>query len=159
MTRTLFLKHSLAALFVSLALLVVPFVAFAQPGVTNDPRTGVINNDPGAGGGAGVTNTPRTGVTNSYSLQNPLNVDTIPELLDRFFQAILIIVVPFAVLFIVYAGFRLILARGNPEELKTAKRHLLYTLVGIAIVISASIIINILIDTACQVDIRGVGNC
>ncbi len=131
--------------FVTLALLLSPLFVFAQGGGFDTPGGGVDT----AGGG----------VDNAYSLQNPLNVSSVPELLDRFFQAILIIVVPFAVLFIVYAGFRLILARGNPKELATAKRQLLYTLLGIAIVISASIIINILIDTACQVDIRGVSDC
>ena len=134
--------------FASVFLFILPIVVWAQGGT-------------GGGGGGGGTEFGGGGGGTEFGggLENPLNIDSFPELFDRIFKAAMVIFIPLAVLFIVYAGLRLILARGRPQELETAKKNLLYTFIGIAIFIMASVIIRVLINLACGVDIRGLDQC
>ncbi len=149
MTPTVFSKQRSALItsIIVLGFLILPLMVFAQTGGTGGT---------GSTGGTGVGGpTGGTGTT----LQNPLNVNSFPQLIDRMFQAMLAVGVPIAVLFIVYAGFKLIMARGKPEKLTIAKTHLMYTLFGIALFIGASILVNLFIETLCQVDVRGIDQC
>ena len=57
------------------------------------------------------------------------------------------------VLFIVLAGLKFVTATGNPEKLKKAKQNLLYTVIGVAVILSAEIILNILLST-----LKEIGN-
>ena len=57
------------------------------------------------------------------------------------------------VLFIILAGLKFVTATGNPEKLKVAKQNLLYTVIGVAVVLSAEILLNILLAT-----LREIGN-
>lgn len=52
-----------------------------------------------------------------------------------------------AALFFVYSGFLFVKARGNPEELQKAKRTLLYTVIGAAILLGARVIATIIQNT------------
>src|SRR3989344_1988413 len=47
-----------------------------------------------------------------------------------------------AVLFLVYAGFKYIASRGDEEEAATAKRQILYAIIGLFIIAAANIIIT-----------------
>ena len=55
--------------------------------------------------------------------------------------------IPIAVLFLVYAGFLFVTARGSEEQLKKAKGILLWTIVGIAVLLGAKIIAEVLENT------------
>ena len=65
-------------------------------------------------------------------LQNPLGGGTqsICGFLKNILNVVLAISIPFIVLFIIYAGFLFIAARGKPAELEKAKRNFLYVIVG-----------------------------
>lgn len=53
-----------------------------------------------------------------------------------------------ATVFIVIGGFGYITSSGNPEHLDRAKRTLLWSLIGLAIVIAAFVISNIIVSVA-----------
>lgn len=102
----------------SLSLFLMPSVTFA-----NDPT-----------GGPQVE---------SVSLDNPLNVDTIEELISGILNIVLILSVPVIVFFIIYSGFLYVTARGNPEQLKKATTALTYAIIGGVLIIGAVAIAEI----------------
>ncbi len=73
----------------------------------------------------------------SSSLTDPLNSQTICGLIKNLLQAVLIIGIPVSTLFLVWAGFLFVLARGNPAGLKKAQTNLKYVLLGIAVFLGA----------------------
>ncbi len=50
-------------------------------------------------------------------------------------------------LFIIWSGFLFIKAQGNPEEIKKAKRTFYTTIIGLAILLGASVITKIVFKT------------
>lgn len=78
---------------------------------------------------------------------NPLNVSTICGALKLFLNALLTLAMPVAVLFLVYGGFKLVLARGNPKQLQVAKRNLFWIIVGIAIFMGCWVLGQILANS------------
>ncbi|NBC29381.1 MAG: hypothetical protein GVY29_05245, partial [Spirochaetes bacterium] len=71
------------------------------------------------------------------ALENPLDFDTIPELLLAILNVIIVIAVPIIVFFIIYAGFLYVTARGNAEQTRTATRALTYAVIGGVIILGA----------------------
>lgn len=59
---------------------------------------------------------------------------------------IMIIVLPFLALAIIWAGFKIVSARGNEASLSTAKATLLWSVVGAIIVIAAPTLARIIVD-------------
>jgi hypothetical protein len=93
------------------------------------------------------------------TLQNPLGVSSLCQLIGLLLKAVIAIGIPIAVLFIVYAGFKFILARGSPTELSEARSNLFNVIIGIAIFLGASIIANVIIATLHQLGVSGVNSC
>ncbi len=84
----------------------------------------------------------------SIKLANPLgDIDSFQELIEAILKAAMIIGLPVAVLFIVFAGFRFVWARGNSSELQKAKTNLLWTVIGIAVFFGAWIITDVIVNT------------
>lgn len=79
-------------------------------------------------------------------LPNPGSKNVIQILLTDLF----IIVGALAFLMLVVAGFRYILARGNPEKITQARNMIMYSLIGLAIVVLASTIVNFVIERAAK---------
>jgi hypothetical protein len=100
----------------------------------------------------------KTGGPSTY-LQNPLAVDSFCQLVKLLLDAALIIGIPIAVLFIVYAGFKFIIARGSPTGLAEARANLVYTLIGVAIFIGASLIAGVILNTLVQLGANNVSSC
>ena len=105
-----------------------PLLAFAQPGETDCP--------PG-------------------KLCNPLkgtDVDTLGEflriVLDNIVLPIGSIIV---VLAIIYTGFLFVTARGNEAQLETAKKSLLYVVIGAAILLGSVAISALIGGTICEI--------
>lgn len=86
-------------------------------------------------------------------IQNPIAANSLQELLATILQGFVRIGIPVAVLVLVYVGFLFVKARGNPEELNTAKRAFIWTLVGVAVLFGAEVLANIISGT-----IEGVRN-
>jgi len=83
--------------------------------------------NPSGGSGGGIT--------------NPLNnVKTIQELIGKILNLVVQIGLPIIVLMIIYAGFKYVTARGNPEKIKEAHDAILWTVIGAAVVLGAAVI-------------------
>jgi len=68
---------------------------------------------------------------------NPIEADTIEELVATLLRAIVMLVTPFVVLFLMYAGWLFVTASGNEEKLTKAKTTFFWTLVGGVVVLGA----------------------
>ncbi|AKM84267.1 TPA: hypothetical protein DCZ46_02875 [Candidatus Campbellbacteria bacterium] len=87
-------------------------------------------------------------------VDNPLNVGTIQGLIDLIIKVMIQIGTPIAVLFLIFAGFLYVEARGNPGKVAKAHQALLWTLVGIAVLLGSSILAKVIAGTINQL---GVG--
>lgn len=83
----------------------------------------------------------------TVTLTNPLKVDSIGGLVQNFVEIFSYLVILAAVLFLIWTGLQFILARGNPERMNELKNQLFWTIVGIAVVIGARLIIQVVINT------------
>jgi len=87
------------------------------------------------------------GGTNSTILCNPLKTDSFISLMENVSQLAVQIGIPIAALFIIYSGLKLVMARGNEEDIKKAKTGLLWAIIGSGILIGAWTIMKILQST------------
>ncbi len=85
-----------------------------------------------------------TGITNQYKLNNPIKVDSIQELLNLILKLVIIIATPIVVLFIVFAGFKYVTARGNASQVEEATKALTYAIIGGVLIIGAVAISEII---------------
>ena len=96
----------------------------------------------------GVTNPPDGGVTNgtniTTTITNPLGekITDIPSFIKEAVNIVLYVGIPIIALAIIYSGFLFVKAQGNAEALTTAKKTLLYTLIGGALLLGAFVIAN-----------------
>ncbi len=89
-------------------------------------------------GGDTVSSSIKIGITNPLKAE----IDTIPKFIVAIIEIVLIIAVPIIVLAVIYVGFLFVKAQGKPEEITKAKKALLYTLIGAALVLGAFVIAN-----------------
>ncbi len=54
------------------------------------------------------------------------------------------------VLFVIYSGFKFVKARGNDKELADAKQTFLFTVIGAAILLGATLLANVISGTVTQ---------
>ena len=73
-------------------------------------------------------------------IQNPIKSKTFAEFIDKILQVVINIGYVVVVFFIVYTGFLFVSARGNEEQLKTAKSAFLWTVIGSAIILGAQVL-------------------
>jgi len=119
-------------LIIGFALFLSPALALAQQQVI--PQT-ITANSPAP-------------VQSQYQVTNPLGgINSFCGLIKALLTAVISIGIPIAVLFIVYAGFKFVLARGNSGELQKARENLMYTLIGIAIFLGAWLLAMVIANT------------
>jgi hypothetical protein len=124
------MKRIVDALAAAAVFFALPIIAFAQ----SNSSTG------------GVSNSVSGGAT-SYQVQNPLAASSFCGLIQNLLQAALAIGIPIAVLFLVYAGFKFVLAQGNPEKLREARSNFLWTIIGIGIFLGAWLLADLVVNT------------
>ena len=73
-------------------------------------------------------------------LDNPLDVENIVDFLKKLIDVAIMLGIPVAVLFIIYAGFLFVTAQGNPTKLAAARKALLAAIIGTAILLGAWVI-------------------
>ncbi|MCF7815575.1 MAG: pilin [Candidatus Pacebacteria bacterium] len=83
----------------------------------------------------------------SGKLVNPLESKSIPELLLKIIDVLLVFAIPLIVLYIMYAGYLFVTARGNSEQISTARTALFSAIVGGVIVLGAKLIISVIQGT------------
>jgi hypothetical protein len=89
----------------------------------------------------------------SNSLINPLNpqFSSIPAFIAGLLSAFLKLAIPVIGLLMVWAGFMFILAQGNEQKLKDAKKNFLYVIIGTALVLGAWAIATLIAGTISQI--------
>jgi len=145
-------KFILGILKSSFLLLIAFFIVnpvFAVPCTGQDPNTGKPT-PPGCVEAAGIK--IKTGIN------NPLHsdLDTIPKFIEAVLNIVLMVGVPIVTLAIIYAGFLFVTAGGNSEKLKVAKKTLLYTIVGAALLLGSWVISEAIAGTVDE--IKNVNN-
>ncbi len=88
--------------------------------------------------------------TSTPTIVNPLannGTNTLPDLIQKILTGAIKIGIPIIVLAIIYCGFLFVSAQGNTEKLGEAKRALLYTLIGAAILLGSLAIAQLITDT------------
>ncbi|MEX2515001.1 MAG: TrbC/VirB2 family protein [Candidatus Paceibacterota bacterium] len=81
-------------------------------------------------------------------LENPLKAESLTDFLNQVVQDLVFLSVPVIVFFIIYAGFLFVTAGGNTGKIETAQKTALYTVIGAAIILGASLIASILEGTS-----------
>jgi len=82
----------------------------------------------------------------SSPLENPIEAKTFEQLIIAVLDAALVIGLPIAALFIIYSGFLFVTAQGSVDRIDKAKVTLTWTLVGVAIFVSARVCILPYVD-------------
>ena len=134
-----------------------------QPTGTNISSQSQTNNIPYSATSPALTNTSNTGSqapsvnatnvgqqapsTQTFTLQNPLKVNSVGDFIKSAVTIFTYLVILFAVLAFVWVGFQYILARGDPGKMKELSSWLLAIVIGVAIVIGARLMIQIVINT------------
>ncbi|HTR18916.1 MAG TPA: pilin [Candidatus Paceibacterota bacterium] len=87
----------------------------------------------------------------SSTFNNPAKDASFQAFIADFLKAIVEISLPILTLFIVYAGFKFVFARGNPDGIKEAKRNFLYVILGAILILGAWVLATLIASTATQV--------
>ena len=87
-------------------------------------------------------------------ISNPLgdNNSNIFEFIETVITAAIQLGAVLAVLAIIYAGFLFVTAQGEEAKIETAKKVLLYTAIGIAILLGARVIVEVIKGTVTGVE-------
>ena len=80
----------------------------------------------------------------AVELQNPLQANSFGELIEKIIEFIRNVGLIIAPIFIIFAGFLFMTAGGDPNKIQTAKNLILWTLVGLGILLIGSGLISIL---------------
>ena len=80
-------------------------------------------------------------------IANPLQVNTFIELLLKLADLAVQVGIPIAGLFIVYAGFQFVTARGDTKQLEEAKKMFFWVVAGTFLILGAKLIIGGLVGT------------
>ncbi|MDE2031287.1 MAG: hypothetical protein KGI58_03470 [Patescibacteria group bacterium] len=115
------------------------------------PDTTATNNlkpDTTAGGGSNTN-----GININTGITNPLgnSFTDIPSFIKAILKFVLIIGVPIVTLAIIYSGFLFVTAQGNSEKLGVAKKTLLYTLIGAALLLGSLVITDSIQGTITEI--------
>ncbi len=126
-------------------LLIISFttstIVFAESDGTVSGRTpdGTVSGKPDPN----RTNTPQQLV----KLQNPLKVNSIEEVIYLGIDILINVGVVFAMFAIIFTGFKFVWAQGNSKEIEEAKKRFYYILIGLAVLISSKVIVQIVRTT------------
>ena len=84
-----------------------------------------------------------------FALQGIVERGALPEAKDDTLKLTIniafAIIGAFAVVWIVLSGMRLVFARDNPENIAKARNSVIYAVIGLIIVASAALLVNIII--------------
>ncbi len=142
-------------LFAALSLVLLTMAPFAVQAATD-----VFG--PNSGDAYGVQKSQDSFGNSIFALQNPLGkTGSFCQLIKAILNVLILFGIPIATFFVMYAGFRLVMARGNPAALEKAKLNLFYTVVGIAIFLGAWLLGQVIASTIKDLNINtpGLNNC
>ena len=93
-----------------------------------------------AGAGTSAGNTGNSG----GGLPNPLGSNSLQGILSKVLSNLVVIIVPIAVIIIIYGAFQMLTAAGNPDKFTKGRMTILYAAIGIGIVLLADSIVIVI---------------
>lgn len=85
-----------------------------------------------------------TNTVKEVTLKNPLKVGSIEDLLVAILSIIMVLMVPVIVFFIIYSGFKYVMAQGNASQVEEATKSLTYAIIGGVLILAALAISEII---------------
>jgi hypothetical protein len=76
-------------------------------------------------------------IVSAVEFQNPLEYETFGELIDAIIKFIFYIAVVVVPLMVIIGAFYILTAGGDPKKIGTGKNIIIYTLIGLAIIMLA----------------------
>jgi hypothetical protein len=73
-------------------------------------------------------------------ISNPLGSAGLLDLFDKVLDGLILLATPIVILMVIYAGYLFVTAQGNVTKLETAKRAIVYALIGALILLGAEAI-------------------
>ena len=95
------------------------------------------------GGGSGDCPTG-TGQGGEFCLPNPLRTTSFVDLVNRLIGYLMLLASPIVAIMVIYGGFQILTAAGDPEKFKNGRQTILYAVIGFAVILLAKAIIAIL---------------
>lgn len=74
---------------------------------------------------------------------NPVDENTLGDVLFNVVNALLLFAGAVAVLFLIIGGFRYVVSTGNPDQVDAAKRTILYAVLGLIIIFIAFVLVGL----------------
>lgn len=85
-------------------------------------------------------------LTEGVEIDNPLKSDTFQEFIYKLIDFIFWLAIAIAPIMIIVAGFYFVTALGDPEKINTAKKIVIWTLIGLLIIFCAKGLIKLFED-------------
>lgn len=82
----------------------------------------------------------------TVEFKNPIEYDTLIDLVKGVTDFLYSVALVLAPLFIVIAGYFFVTASGDPKKIETGKNIVLYTLIGLLIIILSHSLVNVVKD-------------
>lgn len=79
-------------------------------------------------------------------LDNPLNADSIIGLIEAIVDTVVVLGTIAAAIAIIWAGFLFVTAQGSEEKVSKARRIFIWTVIGVAIIVGAKIIVEVVAE-------------
>ncbi len=95
----------------------------------------------------------QTGVNINATIKNPLSdsISDIPSFIEAILNIVLTIGVPIVALAIIYCGFLFVTAQGSAEKITKAKKALMFTLIGAALLLGSWILATAIKGTVLEI--------
>ncbi len=74
----------------------------------------------------------------AFKIENPIAANDLGGIIDMVVKNIIVLVIPVAVVMIVWAGFNFLTAAGNTAKIQKGKEILKWTVIGLAIIFFGS---------------------
>ncbi|MFA6227168.1 MAG: hypothetical protein WC631_01650 [Candidatus Paceibacterota bacterium] len=86
-------------------------------------------------------------ISHGQTITNPLKSDSLIGTVKSFLNVVIEIGSVICIMFLIYAGYLFVDARGNPGEITKAKDTFKWTIIGIVILLGSQLIANIVTGT------------
>ena len=80
----------------------------------------------------------------AITIENPLEAETFEELIENLFNFIFVVAIAIVPIMFIVAAFYFLTSGGDPEKVRTAKRIILWTFIGLIIVLLGKGIVSII---------------
>ncbi len=87
----------------------------------------------------------------SNSFENPTSSNSISTFIENVLRAVVYIALPIVALFMVYAGFLFVKARGNSGQIEEAKNNFVAVVLGAILILGAWVFATLIAGTVSQI--------